>query len=119
MVNDPLFIKTKQELLNWKKQKKFKGQKTPDSIKDQIKALLEKYPRAEVTQNLELAASTIATFVNKTSKRSYRKNGSKVRPTEHTPNIFQQIPAKLIENKVSLLKFEIELPGKFMLRLFK
>ena len=119
MINDPLFLKTQQELIKWRAHKKFKGQKITDTIKDQIKLLLEKYPRSEVSKNLEIAASTITTFIKKDSKRAYRKKNFNVIPSDSTPNIFQQITPKIVEKSTSLLKFEIELPGKFMMRLFK
>ncbi|MFA6119704.1 MAG: hypothetical protein WC688_07310 [Parachlamydiales bacterium] len=120
MVNDPLFIKTKHEILNWKKHKQFKGQKIPNDLRDQIKILLAKYPRSKITQGLELSASTIATLINRTAKKSIRKKTSKIKyNNDALPSVFHQIPAKTIENKVALLSFEIEFPGKFILRLFK
>jgi hypothetical protein len=91
MKDNPLFIKTKQELLNWKKQKKYQGEKIPDLLKDHIKILLENYPRAQVTYELGLTTS----------------------------NIFQQIPTKISDDKVSILRFEIEVPGKFTMRIFQ
>jgi hypothetical protein len=120
MINNPLFIKTKQELLNWKKQKKYQGEKIPDGLKDQIKTLLKKYPRPKVTQGLDFSASTIATLLNKTPRKYSKKDYSQIKSSNvDTPNIFHQIPTKLIESKTSLLSFEVELPGKFILRLFK
>lgn len=114
MINDPLFIKTKNDLISWRAQKSYSSQKIPDNLKTNIIQLLNKYPRAILTQKLNLSASTMAAFV---VRKSYDE---KVLTTQNsTGPIFHQMPSLNIESRIQNILFEFEIPGKLTLRLFK
>ncbi|MBC7429687.1 MAG: hypothetical protein H7336_13810 [Bacteriovorax sp.] len=63
MLNDPLFIKTQNELLHWRENKKSPRDHIPTSIKDNIRELNSNYSKAQLRSKLDLSGCSL-NFLN-------------------------------------------------------
>ena len=112
MLNDPLFIKTQNDLREWRANRKSPHVHIPESIKENIKKLNLQYSKTMLRSRLDLGGSTL-NFL--TGSKSPAKE-----PQKNTAN-FIEIPSKPIipiKEKV-ISKIELELPMGITLRIYQ
>jgi len=112
MLNDPLFIKTQNDLREWRANRKSPHVHIPEPIKENIKKLNLQYSKTMLRSRLDLGGSTL-NFLS----------GSKSPPTQPQKNSanFIEIPSKPIipiKEKV-ISKIELDLPMGITLRIYQ
>jgi hypothetical protein len=112
MLNDPLFIKTQNELRHWRENKKSPRDHIPISIKDNIRKLNLNYSKAQLRSKLDLSGCSLIFL-----------NGGKPQPKKlqvETANFVEiSQPQKLSADKKSSSKIELILPMGITLRIFQ
>jgi hypothetical protein len=112
MLSDPLFIKTQNELQNWRENKKSPRDHIPTSIKDNIKKLNLNYPKSKLRSALDLSGCSLAFL---------KESKSQIKKIQDPPAHFIELPSKssiLVKEKISS-RIEIELPMGITLRIFQ
>lgn len=112
MLNDPLFIKTQNELQEWRANKKSPHVHIPEAIKDNIRKLNLKYSKTALRSKLDIGGSTL-NFLS----------GSKPQIKELQQNSvnFVEIHSKPIvpiKEKV-ISRIELDLPMGITLRIYQ
>lgn len=112
MLNDPLFIKTQNELQEWRTNKKSPHVHIPEAIKDNIRKLNLKYSKTALRSKLDIGGSTL-NFLN----------GSKpqVKELPQKSVSFVEISQKsAVATKEKLIsKIELDLPMGITLRIYQ
>ena len=110
MLNDPLYIKTQNELRKWRENKKSPREHIPVSIKDNIRKLNFQYPKSKLRSSLDLSGCSLS-FLN-----SSKPQTEKLQETAH----FVELPAKPIniEKDKAPSRIEIDLPMNISLRIY-
>ena len=111
MLNDPLFIKTQNELIHWRENKKSPQDHIPASIKDNIRKLNLNYSKAQLRSKLDLSGCSL-NFLN--SSRLQTKN-LKI----ETAHFIEMPSSQLISEKKPTSKIEPILPMGITLRIFQ
>lgn len=112
MLNDPLFIKTQNELRHWRENKKSPRDHIPTSIKDNIRELNLNYSKAQLRSKLDLSGCSL-NFLN-SSKPQNKKT-----PNETANFVEISQPQILSGNKKTSSKIELILPMGITLRIFQ
>jgi hypothetical protein len=112
MLNDPLFIKTQNELQEWRANKKSPHVHIPEAIKDNIRKLNQKYSKAALRSKLELGGSTLNFLSgNKLQLKEMKDN---------TANFIDISPKSTVAIKEKIFsKLELELPMGITLRIYQ
>jgi len=112
MLNDPLFIKTQNELQQWRENKKSPRDHIPMSVKDNIRKLNLQYSKAKLRSKLELSGCSLS-FLS-SSKPQMKK-------LENEAATFIEISPKQAFAAVEKLpsKIELILPMGITLRIFQ
>ncbi|MEI7488009.1 MAG: hypothetical protein WCJ72_11490 [Chryseobacterium sp.] len=112
MLNDPLFIKTQNELRHWRENKKSPRDHIPISIKDNIRKLNLNYSKAQLRSKLDLSGCSL-NFLN----------GGKPQPKKlqvETANFVEISPPQTFSaDKKLSSKIELILPMGITLRIFQ
>jgi hypothetical protein len=110
MLNDPLFIKTQNELKNWRENKKSPRDHIPIFIKDNIRKLNLQYSKSKLRSSLDLSGCSL-NFL-KESKPRIKKLQEPAHFIELSPK-----PTVAAKEKTSS-KIELDLPMGITLRIF-
>ena len=110
MFNDPLYIKTQNELRKWRENKKSPGEHIPLSIKDNIRKLNLQYTKSKLRSSLDLSGCSLS-FLN-----SNKPQAEKLLDTAH----FIELPTRPInvEKEKAPSRIEIDLPMNISLRIY-
>lgn len=112
MLSDPLFIKTQNELQQWRENKKSLRDHIPQTIKDNIRKLNLQYSKAKLRSKLDLSGCSLG-FLN-SSKPQVNKL-----PNE-TANFIEIAPRQTFADVEKLSsKIELILPMGITLRIYQ
>lgn len=112
MLNDPLFLKTQNELRHWRENKKSPRDHIPVSIKDNIRKLNSLYSKAQLRSKLDLSGCSLS-FLNGGKPLSKKLQ-------IETANFVEISPSQtLLSDKNSPPKIELVLPMGITLRIFQ
>ena len=112
MLNDPLFIKTQNELQEWRAKKKSVRDHIPESIKDNIRKLNLNYSKAQLRSRLDLGGSSLHFISGK--KPQVKKL------QEKTANFIELSPKPTAVTKEKVIsKIELDLPMGITLRIYQ
>jgi len=112
LLNDPLFIKTQNDLRDWRANKKSPRSHIPESIKENIKKLNLQYSKAKLRSKLDLSGSSL-----------HFLSGGKPQAkelSENTANFIEISPKPTTAVKEKLFsKIELDLPMGITLRIYQ
>lgn len=112
MLNDPLFVKTQNELRHWRENKKSPRDHIPTSIKDNIRELNLNYSKAQLRSKLDLSGCSL-NFLNG------GKPQNKKLP-DNSANFVEISQAQILaDNKKPSSKIELILPMGITLRIIQ
>lgn len=109
MLNDPLFIKTQNELRHWRENKKSARDHIPISVKDNIRKLNLQYSKSKLRSSLDLSGCSLNFLTESTPQ-------IKLQEKAH----FVELPlkSKIDEQERMPKKIELDLPMNITLRIF-
>lgn len=112
MFNDPLFIKTQNDLQEWRANKKSARDHIPESIKDNIRKLNLNYSKAQLRSRLDLGGSLLH-FISGRKPQVKKLQENTAGFIEISPK-----PAAATKEKV-ISKIELDLPMGITLRIYQ
>ena len=112
MLNDPLFIKTQNDLREWRANKKSPRAHIPETIKENIKKLNLQYSKAKLRSKLDLSGSSLHFLSGGKSQIQVLK--------EDTANFIEISPKPMAVAKEKVIsKIELDLPMGITLRIYQ
>ena len=112
MLNDPLFIKTQNDLREWRANKKSPRAHIPEAIKENIKKLNLQYSKAKLRSKLDLSGSSLHFLSGgKPQTKELRENIANF--IEISPKPMAAVKEKLIS------RIELDLPMGITLRIYQ
>jgi hypothetical protein len=113
VLNDPLFLQTKNKIESWRKTKKHLREAIPEDIKKDISDLAQTYPAYKIGSALKLGECSLRYLNGKTkkTKKIFKLKKNVAEFVEVSPLI-----SKKIVNEPK--KIELDLPMGMTLRIF-